>query len=82
MPEFRVFIYASGLVLPVVVPVSCNTASLIDRLKEIFTHDLIATRADVWDGPRLIMRIDGGGIAGLIPPAVRPAPSDADDTRH
>lgn len=66
MAEFRVFIYADGLVLPLVVPVSCGTESLTDRLQRIFSHDLVATRAEVWDGSTLIMEIGPDGIASLV----------------
>ncbi|MFN3930186.1 MAG: hypothetical protein ACK4JY_00430 [Brevundimonas sp.] len=66
MTEFRVFIYADGLVLPLVVPVSCGAENLTDRLQRIFAHDIVASRAEVWDGPSLVMRIDPAGIAGLV----------------
>ena len=65
MNEFRVFIYADGLVLPLVLPLNCKHHSLADRLQQIFAHDLIATRAEIWDGSRMIMQIDAAGIAAL-----------------
>lgn len=66
MRDFRVFIYADGLVLPLVVPVSCTAHALDDRLRRIFAHDLVASRAEVWDGLMMILQIDAAAIAALV----------------
>lgn len=66
MTDFRIYVYADGLVLPLVVPVTCAAENLADRLRSLFAHDLVATRAEVWDGSTMIMRIDANGIAALV----------------
>ncbi|MFN6980896.1 MAG: hypothetical protein ACK4NU_03120 [Brevundimonas sp.] len=66
MTDFRIYVYADGLVLPLVVPVTCASENLPDRLRSLFAHDLVATRAEVWDGSTMIMRIDAKGIAALV----------------
>lgn len=81
MQRFRVFIYADGLVLPLVVHLRCTEACLVDRLQRLFAYDLVATRADIWCGDRMIMQIAGAGIAALIGLAdqdIEPAPEHRD----
>jgi hypothetical protein len=64
--DYRIFIYADGVVPRIVVPLNCEPAEIRTRLRAILAHDIVATRAEVRAGRRTMMTTGMAGIEALL----------------
>jgi len=80
--NYRVFIYAQGIVLPLVIPVRCDLKQISSRLGLIFVEDISVTRAEVWEHRRKIMTLNSADIATLMALAVEVSTDSTNATRH
>ena len=64
--DYRLFVYADGLVLPIIIHLNCTWPEIEHRLMRVFAEELVATRAEVWLGADKVMHMDAAAIAVIV----------------
>ena len=82
LTDYRVFLYSTEIVLPLVIPMRCELAHIRNRLQCVFGEDIVVSRAEVWEGRRKVMTLYRSDIAALMASAAETGEDASEQTRH